>query len=68
MDTRSILPEVFTNIILEGVDIILTIPTMMAQHLPRSHKGNTLPGRCVEAIHIVLRKSFSTSMMQNLEG
>jgi hypothetical protein len=43
MDARFISPEVFTNVILEGVDIILKSPPLMAQHLPTTHRGNTFP-------------------------
>jgi hypothetical protein len=45
MDTRSISPEVFTNAIPEGVDIMLARLLMMTHHLPKAHRGNILPGQ-----------------------
>jgi hypothetical protein len=45
MDIRSISPEFFTNALPEGVDIIIASPPMLLQHLPKSNRGNTLPGK-----------------------
>jgi hypothetical protein len=44
MDTRTISPEVSTNAIPEGVDVILASPSMMSQHLLGSQRGTTPPG------------------------
>jgi hypothetical protein len=49
MDIRTISPVIFTNTIPEGMGIILTSPSMMAQHLSRAHKETTLP--CQGAPH-----------------
>ncbi len=43
MDTRTITPAFFTQAFPAGVDIIMTSPPMLTQHLPRTHRGNGQP-------------------------
>jgi hypothetical protein len=43
MDTRTITPALFTQAFPAGVDIIMTSPPMLPQHLPRTHRGNGQP-------------------------
>ena len=39
MDARTITPALFAQAFPTGVDLIMTSPPMLAQHLPRAHKG-----------------------------
>ena len=43
MDTRSITPAQFTQAFPAGVDIIMTSPPMLTQHLPRTIRGHGQP-------------------------
>ena len=39
MDARTITPTVFAQAFVASVDLIMTSPPMLAQHLPRAHWG-----------------------------
>ncbi len=39
MDAITITPELFTQAFPAGVDLIMTSPPMLPQHLPRTHRG-----------------------------
>ena len=39
MDARAITPELFTQAFPAGVDLIITSPPMLPQHLPRETRG-----------------------------
>ncbi len=39
MDARTITPELFTQAFPAGVDLIITSPPMLPQHLPRETRG-----------------------------
>ena len=39
MDAITITPELFTQAFPAGVDLAMTSPPMLPQHLPRTHRG-----------------------------
>ena len=39
MDERTITPALFTQAFPSSVDLVITSPPMLAQHLPRAHMG-----------------------------
>jgi len=45
IDTRTIIPEVFTKAIPKGVYVILVSTPIREQHLLKAHKGNTRPSK-----------------------
>ena len=45
MDTKTITPTLFTPAFPAGTKIITTSPPILAQHLPRAHKGGVQPAQ-----------------------
>ena len=61
MDAKTITPALFTQAFPEGVDIIMTSPPMLTQHLPRTPRGNGQPSHAtLQQIHRLIRHLAST--------
>ncbi len=56
MAVRTISPELLSVTLLEGIDLILASPPLLANHLSSSKRDHTPPGPDVgrQIIHLVL--------------
>ena len=60
-DTRTITPELITQVFPTGVDIIMTSPPMLTKHLPREHRGSGQPAHATIAqINYLIRHLATT--------
>jgi hypothetical protein len=60
-DTRTITPELFTQVFPSGVDLIFTSPPMLDKHLPKQHRGIGQPAHAtISQINYLIRHLATT--------